>query len=359
MFLSKSQQPIVRSRRPPYALIVSHVCRRWRDISLGTETLWSTISGGIYKPAGQLYMAMCLARCGSSPLDLCLDLGIARGATRGPVIPSLTPLRPHLPRLKSLALTSVAPEAITTLLAVLLGPSSSLVNLTLQSPAPASSNNRHGKRPSLRPPLALSSIVTLTLQNTLLPFQSPIHLPQLRRLTIDTTTTVGPSLIFELSPLLRGCPKLEFLQIGGPLAQDSWANNTYDPPSRSILVPTLQVLKLKSMIWWDLVAVLNSISFTQLETLHITDVMEDAFTRLSCHDQDSRIYRAICAFVGQVGGGSSSGRRPHLPSLRVLCLENFTNCAVQTTQLISILDLAPQLEELWLTSFVLEEDVQL
>ncbi|KZV73956.1 hypothetical protein PENSPDRAFT_732534 [Peniophora sp. CONT] len=76
----------------PYSAAVSHVCRRWRDVAISCQKLWSTLTF-----SNREWTELCLARCHTQPLDLHMPLRSSIGLLR-----NLTPTLEHLRRVREL-----------------------------------------------------------------------------------------------------------------------------------------------------------------------------------------------------------------------------------------------------------------
>lgn len=360
--LCQNERTVFLAHRRPVMLNLSHVCREWRHVSLFNGILWSRISTRLSRPEGRSYLAMCLKRSLSSPLRLHLDLGKLLSTTPPHFKEVLTMIKTQLGRVISLAITGSFSEPMAQLLALLLesgAPVNFTLALSLRRPVLAQHalSNEPGRLPVIQAPAGLASVSTLSLEDVILPFRGPIHLPQLRHLRLTTTSSQGGSLHSHLAPLLRGCLHLQTLYISGPLAHPSHSNNMQFAlhSTTPVELPSLKLLRMDKLTWWDTGVLFHVIRPFQLESLHLSAAADDLLVNNSA--QDSRIYESILGFLRRLEGDNLICNRSHSSSIRFLSLDNFTNRAIRTGRLISILELLPQLRRLHMRSAFLEEEL--
>jgi len=122
---SYDETSTVASQIPAFELLISHVCRLWRNIALGTPSLWTTISVTITACLPYERVATYLERSKSLPLNICVAEGAQRSVSDeadnfGAL---LTLLVPHLSRWASIQVTVRRYDYIYTFLKAVSGPS--------------------------------------------------------------------------------------------------------------------------------------------------------------------------------------------------------------------------------------------
>ena len=103
--------PILGSSIPrPLPLVVSAVCRQWRDIAVTTPDLWTNLVIKHPRPYG--WVPLSLQRSAESPIDITIDCRSTNLLTAPVVDQLMTRLMVHLPRWRRFALNSTDPATI-------------------------------------------------------------------------------------------------------------------------------------------------------------------------------------------------------------------------------------------------------
>ena len=252
-------------------LALSHVCKYWRDISIGTLALWTRIHA---RHLGQ--MDTFLERSQPLPVTLFLDGEHQGGEWNGPLPEHMAAVvKAESPRLRRLDLTMLPTrDHVVPLLSSLHAPQ--LECLTIMTPSPGDSSLElvswtpllDDQASSLRA-LGLLPVVDWLPSSTF---------PRLTHLVLyfgpETMKLVHP---FDLLRLLSNAPALEFLHVD-LLVYDEPDGGTWQPPSEPISLPHLRSLLFTDCPYKLLSVVLPRLSLPEDVFIRLQEIIDRALT---------------------------------------------------------------------------------
>ncbi|KAH9920612.1 uncharacterized protein B0H18DRAFT_956996 [Fomitopsis serialis] len=210
---------------------LTHVCRHWRNVALGTPLLWASIPVG-RRPS---FLRACLARSSDVLVDVIFRHSLSH------IDRLLGDLRSHAGRVRMLKVLLLSNDAAEQLLQDVVAPALRLEDLSFQRQTPSLN--------STIPPLALpdrdwSSLRRLQLKGIALPkHASPLM--SLTSLVLSNVIAGARVALEELLDKLGNCPRLEHLSISDscPSALKG-DDNKGSTRTHTIPLQTLQTLKL-------------------------------------------------------------------------------------------------------------------
>lgn len=207
----------------PFGLLVSHVCRCWRDVALNTGQLWTRIE--IFDPPPLDYLRWILEHSKSCSLQIIFDMSL-RNSRRLEVgwherlAEVLNVLTPHLPRCSDLVVKSPEKTPVNQVFLAFEQVNEPLQLHTLKILLPTF-------RSSARPTSGLSQwntklvelmrrVKILHLEGFYFPWTNPVYtnLTHLRILDIPWSSADRLD-VAQFETILRGCPSLEYLDLNG------------------------------------------------------------------------------------------------------------------------------------------------
>jgi len=210
---------------------LTHVCRHWREIALGTPLLWTSIP----VERGPAFLRACLARSSDVLVDVIFRHSLSN------IDCLLGDLGSHAGRVRMLKVLVLSDDAAEKLLQDVVAPALRLEDLAFQRQTPSLN--------STIPPLALpdrdwSNLRRLQLKGIALPKHSS-PMMNLTSLVLSNVIAGARLALEEMLDKLSKCPRLEYLSIFDSCPSALKSNDVEGSArTHTIPLPTLQTLKL-------------------------------------------------------------------------------------------------------------------
>jgi hypothetical protein len=275
IFAAGQDVPILHgcSRRLPFAVLVSHVCGRWRSVALSMSQLWSRCAV-VSRPGGHLPLSLfsaCLTRSRQQPLDVTIELRAPSGQVDpdDEILGCMDLLAPHAARWKKLSVDIEYEAAFAALIWVLRCTSP----LTLEMLDIRFDDGGDEADVVLeRGPLFAAGapkLKHLALMGVGMPWCATWPIPALTSLELLSAREDLIPTFDEFREMLLNSPSLRRLTLG----YDPIGIPSVEDPYSTVNLPSLQVLVCSSCSW----PTINVISAPGLISLHIEGLSLSGF----------------------------------------------------------------------------------
>lgn len=351
----------------PFAMVVSQVSKRWRNIAIDTANLWTKIDFAEAPPYE--YSKLLLQRSKNAPLNIVLSLSEADNKAGIDVVMKLI-VPEHSMRVTTLGINAISLNQIDWILSNFITESDTpppIVDLSLTEADAMGELVQISVAPQKMQQLIklTAGIERLALDGVQLPWHSPAfsNLTRLRLASNPHTPEEARPTESQFIAILNASPLLESLYIGETgIQMDDPTRPDHCKRHASVRMVALRSIELVEISWNEMLFILHVISAPGLTRLHISAPEERNDSMGNVLDDDMEtVDGAVCTAVTQFlqKTARTTNEKDHVVTSPVesLELEALTGEEIGSERLTSMLLLVPRLRHLSLIDLAFDDDV--